>query len=377
MSEGHQSNLQDTSTFGTQNESPAKFLAQLKDQVMNLWMAIAKQQIEPASRIDESALLNRFPVLFDYIVEALQDETTERVRARCHEIASLHGTERANTADYNPDDLVQEYYLFCEVICDVLSSAISLRARYFHIIHQTVCMALRDSMISYSEAQTTFRERFIATLTHDLRNPIAAAKMAAELIGEANDDPDEVKELAERLKTNLKRADNMVQSLLDVAYMHSGYQLNYHMEPCDLNLIVSDIIHEMMLTHGDRFEIRGESIEGFWNKSAVYRAIENLISNALKYGDSKSPIVVAFKRCDGHVQIRVHNDGRPIPAADQKRIFQPFKREKTVLEARQGWGLGLCYVQSATEAHGGKVKVQSDASHGTDFLIELPIDSRH
>lgn len=358
-------------------ESPAEQLLKLKDQVFQSWLTLARKQIEPANRMDDATLTDHWPTLFDCIAQALEDEKTDRVYGRSCEFARVHGSERARLSDFNPDDLVQEYYLYCQIICDILGESMQLRARHFHVIHETVCIALREAMIAYSEVQTTFRERFIATLTHDLRNPIAAAKMAAELIDISCEDPTEVSALAERLKTNLKRADHMLQSLLDVAYMHSGKQVNYRMERFDLKEVAFDIVQEFKLTYGNRFHVRGEHIDGYWNKSAICRAIENLVSNAIKYGSSEKPIVVELSKYNEHARIRVHNEGRPIPYDDQKRIFQPFKRETSVLEAKEGWGLGLCYVQTAAEAHGGKVEVQSDDTHGTDFFIEIPLDSRH
>lgn len=355
----------------------ASVLLNNQDQVISAWMQRAKVEVDQACELDQSVLINAVPKLVMYIASALEAGDANSVKSECAEFGKFHGGERAKISDYNPDELVQEYYIFCEVLCELLVRSVKLTLGEYHIIHKVVSMALRESMASYSDAQVEFRERFIATLAHDLRNPIGVARTAAELISLECHNAEEVCFLAERLMTNLKRADDLMQSLLDVAYMHSGYELNYQMERCDLKQIIIEVVQSASLTHGNRFQIFGESVDGFWNTSALRRSLENLLSNAIKYGDYDKPVVIDFKHNDHEAEIKVHNDGRAIPPADQKRIFQPFKREKSIIESKPGHGLGLCFVQTAAEAHGGRVEVHSDENHGTDFIIYLPLDSRH
>jgi signal transduction histidine kinase len=77
------------------------------------------------------------------------------------------------------------------------------------------------------------------------------------------------------------------------------------------------------------------------------------------------------------VLIAVNNQGAPIPPEELPTLFEPFKRVKQVDSAGpQGWGLGLTLVKGLTEAHGGRVRVESDAERGTTFVVELPRDAR-
>lgn len=355
---------------------PTQILIEQREKIISGWARRAVNEVNQASTLSPHDLVNELPKLVDCIAHALATSSTSAVRDECQELAHSHGSGRARVADYNPDELVQEYCIFCEVLLDTLDSQAQLTLNDFKIIYRVIGLALQNSMIAYSDIQTDFRERFIATLAHDLRNPLGVARTAAELISLECNNPQEVSFLAERLQQNLKRADDLMQSLLDVAYMHSGYDLNYKMETCDLAQLVSETVQSMSLTHGNRFIVLGDKIFGYWNKSALRRSLENLLSNAVKYGAHDKPVRVEFKRLDQKVELKVHNEGRPIPPDDQKKIFQPFKREKTVLSSKPGWGLGLCFVQTATEAHGGKVRVSSSAETGTEFTLELPLDSR-
>jgi signal transduction histidine kinase len=357
--------------------SPGKTLLERRDQIIDQWIKRVGAEINQASRIPLEDLTADISALIDCMAQALTAGSYEAVEEQCHRFGQFHGSERARISDYNPDEILQEYHILCEIMCDLLEKTTHLTAKDFRVITGVMSGAMRDSMIAYSEVQASFRERFIATLAHDLRNPLGVAKTAAELIVLDCNDPEEVCFLANRSLANLKRADDLLQSLLDVAYMHSGYDLNYKMDYCDLKGIVVELVQGLSITHGNRFIVIGEYIDGYWNKSAIRRAIENLLTNAIKYGAHDKPVTIEFKRDRNFAEIRVHNEGRPIPQVDQKRIFQPFKREKSVLEAKPGWGLGLCFVQTAVEAHKGEVHVDSNTSTGTDFIIRLPIDSRH
>ena len=117
-------------------------------------------------------------------------------------------------------------------------------------------------------------------------------------------------------------------------------------------------------------ESSGECI-GFWYEEGLIRIIENLISNAIKYGLKNSPVTISVSQDTHFANVNVHNEGKPIPDEEKKILFQQFKRSKDV-EAKVGWGLGLTVVLSMVEAHGGTIEVQSDAQNGTSFVFKLP-----
>ncbi len=357
-------------------QKPAEVLLALRDQIIDDWATRARAEVKQAFTLEQPNLINALPKLVNCIARGLASSSALIVHDECQDLALVHGEERAKISDYNPDELVQEYCIFCEVLINALDSAADLTLNDFQIIYKVIGIALQNSMIAYSDVQTDFRERFIATLAHDLRGPLGIARTAAELISLECYNPEEICFLAERLQSNLKRADDLMQSLLDVAYMHSGYELNYQMEAIDLKHLIGETVQGLSLTHGNRFVVIGDQVVGYWNRSAMRRSLENLLSNAIKYGEHDRPITVEFIKLEENVEIKVHNDGRPIPVADQKKIFQPFKREKTVITSKPGWGLGLCFVQTAAESHGGSVSVVSDVESGTDFIVRLPIDSR-
>jgi signal transduction histidine kinase len=222
------------------------------------------------------------------------------------------------------------------------------------------------------------RERFVSTLTHDLRNPLTAAKMNAQLILQFPDRAESRERVAARIIASVDRADEMIQDLLDASQIRAGQALPIQIAPCEMRSMLIDVVEELTLVHGDRFVLRADQeIEGHWSCRGLRRVFENLANNAVKYGLPARPITIELRSLDQKVRISVHNDGNPLSREEQKLIFEPFRRSYSAeRSAQRGWGLGLTLVRGITEAHGGRVQVQSEAGKGTTFTIEIPRDSR-
>lgn len=241
-----------------------------------------------------------------------------------------------------------------------------------------VVLVKRQERISDLEEEQTLREKFVSTLSHDLRTPLTAAKMSAQLISRIPGTT-ENKLLADRIVSDIDRVDQMIKDLLDANRIRAGEQLRLDVSHCDLHAVVANTIGMLQGIHGDRFIINTDQREiwGYWSIDGLRRVVENLANNAVKYGSSNRPITITLKQSKQRVQLMVHNEGDPIPQRDQVGLFQQFKRANSAQTGKKkGWGLGLSIVHSVVEAHGGKVAIESSAGRGTTFTVELPNDSR-
>lgn len=225
--------------------------------------------------------------------------------------------------------------------------------------------------LSDLQTEGELREGFVSLLTHDLRTPLAAAKMAAQLI---KSDNAENKELVSRISSNISRADQMISRLLDANRIRSGEKLALNTEPVNLVALVKDTLTELNLLYQNRFVFAEQSdILGQWDPRSLRRMIENICSNAIKYGAPDTPVNIRIFEKNNSVQILIQNRGDIISSEDQKSIFQQYKRSRKAQGGKkQGWGIGLTLVQGVAEAHGGKVTVTSDAEAGTVFTVSLP-----
>ncbi|HLL22615.1 MAG TPA: ATP-binding protein [Kofleriaceae bacterium] len=224
-----------------------------------------------------------------------------------------------------------------------------------------------------------FREQYLALITHDLRGPLATAKMSAQIEVERSGDAVGPKHPLSRIIRNLDRMDELLRNLLDAQRVRAGETLNLELANCDLVDITQDVIDELSLGHGDRFRLIGASrAAGSWNALELRRAIWNLASNAIKYGSSSSPVVLEVLERGDVVSLSVTNQGVPIPPAAQERLFDAYNRASVTTgpRAQAGWGLGLTLVRGCALNHGGTSSLTSDATRGTTFTLELPHDAR-
>jgi signal transduction histidine kinase len=220
------------------------------------------------------------------------------------------------------------------------------------------------------------RERFVSILAHDLRGPLSAAKMSAELMIRRMEGAEEKGGLARRIERNLDRMDRMIRDLLDVSRVRAGQRLPLRLDRCDLGAVAEEVIEELSATHGHRFELtRHEAVSGVWSHDELHRALCNLGANAVKYGVSDRPITTRVERTAGGARASVHNFGNPIPPEKRGRLFDLYARLRE--GPGTGWGLGLALVQACAEAHGGQAAIgESSEEAGTTFTIDLPADSR-
>jgi signal transduction histidine kinase len=222
------------------------------------------------------------------------------------------------------------------------------------------------------------RERFVSVLAHDLRGPLSAAKMSAQILMETPERLDERRDLAIKIDRNIERTDRMIRDLLDANRIRAGERLPLRIDECDLGALAREVYEELVATLGERFVLEAaDRVRGFWSADELRRALWNLATNAVKYGAADKPITIRVSRAGHDAKLSVHNWGTPIPAEDQAKLFEPFSRTAAARTgSQQGWGLGLTLVHGCAEAHGGRVNVESTREAGTTFTIELPPDAR-
>lgn len=228
------------------------------------------------------------------------------------------------------------------------------------------------------ETEQDLRDKFVATVSHDLRNPITAAKISAQILLRRPDKTEEYGKNLIRILKNLERADHMIQDLLDANQIKAGQKLSVLASECDLKSFTSETLDELAVVHGNRFILQSpDSVRGYWGCEELRRVIENLCTNAVKYGSPNTPITVTLKAESERVLILVHNYGSFIPKEHQSSLFEAFRRAPNAQESgKRGWGLGLALVRGIAEAHDGYVEVKSSEKEGTTFTVCLPWDAR-
>lgn len=220
------------------------------------------------------------------------------------------------------------------------------------------------------------RDDFLAIAGHELKTPLAAMMMQIQGIQRAlQRDPARLAERAARAGRSALRLERLVNQLLDVSRITAG---RLHLEPEPLNL--SDLVKEVV----NRFTEAttqpsapisvhcDDQVNGRWDRLRVDQVVNNLVGNAVKYGQGK-PVEVDLHGVDGQAVLRVVDHGIGIDAEHQQRIFQRFER---AVAARDfgGLGLGLWISRQIVEASGGTIEVESTPGRGSTFTVRLPVN---
>ena len=234
-----------------------------------------------------------------------------------------------------------------------------------------------QQQVANLQNERLLRETFVSTLSHDLRTPLGTARLNAQGLLRGAGDGARRDALGRRLLASLDRADDMLRTLLDFKCIEAGQRLPLHIGRCELRPLVRETVRELEEASGDRFVVViQDGIYGQWDRHALRRIIENLCTNAVKYGDENTLILIyAERHDDGTAWLQVQNQGPIISPDDQVYLFEPFLRPSTAItHVRKGWGLGLTLVRDVAQAHGGHVRVESAVELGTIFTVVLPLN---
>jgi PAS domain S-box-containing protein len=215
-----------------------------------------------------------------------------------------------------------------------------------------------------------FAEQFIGILAHDLRNPVAAIRMAATTLKRRAADDEETKSV-DRILGSSKRIDRMIGQLLELTRARLGGGIVLDRTVGNLSQAVLAVVDELrMATPGRRIECDVQpDVVGTWDIDRVAQVVSNLVGNAVTHGDSDGTVHVRLRE-EGIVTLDVRNFGPPIPESEQEHIFDPYRQREG--NRHQGLGLGLFIVKQIVLAHGGQISVRSTAEDGTTFSVSLP-----
>lgn len=224
--------------------------------------------------------------------------------------------------------------------------------------------------------EAAFRERFMAILGHDLRNPLSTMLVGARAVLRSNGLAANAVQALVRIASSAERMGRMIEDLLDLTRVRHGEGIPVHPAPMDLGALADRVIEEFEVAHPDRtieFGVEGD-LAGAWDADRLAQALGNLIGNALEHSPPDAAVRVAVSQTGARVVVEITNGGPAIPAEAVETLFEPFK--KAVASARtrpsRGLGLGLYITREIVRAHGGTIAMTSDAAHGTTFRIELP-----
>lgn len=236
--------------------------------------------------------------------------------------------------------------------------------------------------ISTEQRVSALKSEFISNVSHELKTPLSLIRMFAELLmlGKVKT-PEKGREYAAIITRESERLSRLIDNVLDFSRIERG-KAAYEMKPADLGEVVEralDFFRYRLEREGRQLEVElpppGTAPTTLLDENAMTLLVLNLVDNAIKYGGN-GPIHVALRHIEkpDELQLSVRDHGMGISVDEQRKVFERFYRTRAVRATNiRGSGIGLALVKHITEAHGGRVSVESLPGQSSTFSITLPV----
>ena len=234
--------------------------------------------------------------------------------------------------------------------------------------------AQADLREAYAIAQrrALFAEQMVAIVSHDLKNPLTAIRMASDFLSRGERTAKE-QQLLRHIGQSSERAQRMIADLLDFTQARVGQGIIIKALPLDLHDVIHRAVDELRVAFPNAtLEHHAEgSGDACLDADRVQQIIGNLVANSVAYGDPLRPIRITSRLGANGCEVAVHNHGAAIPEALLAGLFEPMTRGTDQGSDVRSVGLGLYIVRELARVHGGDVAVSSCATVGTTFTVKF------
>lgn len=234
-----------------------------------------------------------------------------------------------------------------------------------------------NRMLARLEHSFSVQHQFSANAAHELRTPLAVMQTRLDILKKKGDaSSEEYKETIQMISEQTERLSHLVEILLELTELDTVKQC----DQISLAALIEEVICDLtQIAEEKQITLIQEPGEAELTASELllYRAIYNLVENAIKYNHPKGSVTVSVDTKPGWAFVHVTDTGIGIDTENWERIFEPFVRvDKSRSRAMGGTGLGLALVRDIAKQHGGNVQIIKSSPQGTEILLELPVSTQ-
>lgn len=261
---------------------------------------------------------------------------------------------------------------------------VSARSRPQRLMMAMLAVAMAVGVFFVTRALTRelrvaeMKSSFVSSVSHDLKTPLALIQLFAETLELGRlKNTDRAQEYYRIINSEARKLTRLINNLLDFSKIEAGLR-SYKKEPVNLTDLTRGVLESLhsQFQH-NQFTVNARldgDVPVLIDREAAVQAIENLISNAMKYSPDHREITVDVDRDGGFGVVRVADRGIGVPPRLQSKIFRKFYRVQTDAgSGPQGTGLGLAIVDHVMRGHGGFVRVDSEPGRGSTFTLHFPL----
>ena len=226
------------------------------------------------------------------------------------------------------------------------------------------------------------REDFVATLTHDLKNPLLGTNRVLDLMvaGRMGPMEDNQQAILKQVRDSNASLIGMIQNLLDV-YRYDSIKRMPECEQIEVSTVLDQAVRQTQIDGEAKhisvnLKLPEQEILAEISAHALGRVLQNLLGNAMKFTPENGSIVVELRNAGTHFHIEVSDSGPGIDEEEQKQLFKRFWQGNPGKKYSHGSGLGLYLCKQIIEVHGGTIACASIPGSGCSFTVTLPIAAK-
>jgi signal transduction histidine kinase len=242
---------------------------------------------------------------------------------------------------------------------------------------ESILWTLRD--MTERRELDTLREDLTSMIYHDLRAPLGNVVSSLNLLEGMIGKDENARSMLEIAVRSGDRMNRLVDSLLDINRLDSGQPLALQTTASPDELVRRAVDDVILAASARRQVIRTTIREKLptirTDGDMIRRVLINLLENAIKFSKEGGEIEIGVRPDGDHVQFWVQDEGPGIPPSEHEHIFEKFARLGGGSLGRPGLGMGLAFCRMAVRAHGGTIRVESEAGKGSRFIVRLPLNA--
>ena len=233
-----------------------------------------------------------------------------------------------------------------------------------------------DDLATMQKLETE-KAKFMRVMVHELKSPVAAAKMMTDVLKNYNTNPEQTSSMTERIAVRMEQMSQLINDILELAQVKSGAPLG---EISELDVVAETrknckSFQDQAQEKGLQMEVAlpEEPLHVRFDSQGFSLVLSNLIGNAVKYTE-KGLVKVNLGRHKGWAVIDVSDTGMGIPESDIPKLFEEFFRASNAKKSKiPGSGVGLAGVKNIIERFGGQMELESRENEGSTFTVRLPL----
>jgi signal transduction histidine kinase len=363
--------------------------------ILQAWEDFARTIEPPALTMDDTELRDHARQMLHAFAADLRTAQSDHERAAKSmglgkrgpgDTAAETHAEARLLSGYTVVQLVSEYRALRSSVLTLWAADIG-RTQDAHMaevtrFNEAVDQALAESVARYDDMVKQSQNMFLAILGHDLRNPLGTVVTGSSFLMQAVDIAPKYVLVATRMFNSAKRMSKLINDLIDFTRTHLGPGIPIRVKQGSMVALCDEVVNELRTFHPERMiELHApHKLDAVFDESRIAQVLSNLIGNAIQYGSEDIPITVRLSNNNDEISVEVNNRGKNIDDDKVASIFDPMVRiaahvnsaESSDLIERTSLGLGLYISREIIHAHGGEIKVTSNTSDGTSFIVTMP-----